>query len=650
MNGNPLYTETPANNIFGSSKDTGCRGKGRSNKFNPNSNTSNNKGQGGKKGGGGRSVGGRGRGKGVDAVETGEEWVDEGQVQDVQPNVEEEWQWGGQLDPTPNIGVEWQETKPIRVVGAVDGRCWDRLSRSSGILYPAWVLSAVRRGKQRQFVCWIRVTTAYGKVKLAKCLIDNASEVNLVRKGFLQEDDAKVSSTPVQLEGVSGHRLDGGDREADLAVRLVKQSVCSVETVTEEWFSRTFYEATIRYDFFLGQPWLQAHRVSPMGHRTCFIQDPSASDPSELYYLHPYTKSVQHFKERNKLRIQQVGQEWTRNQEPFAEGKVESLNCKKWESVCYRVVDKWRDILVDYFEQIVFAKERIKRFSKFYDDAWSGDWSEPLWINPPFDVFPRVVQKLKQSGAKAILTVPNWPKQIWFEDVMDISIDIVELTHKGVKLYCEDNGKPLPQRSWSTLPCLVDRNLGDYWQDASEMGTDEVISNSSRIDEIEVNRDNRERNLDTSSRKEGRTIGVPQENASIDSNSSSSDKNKAKNVKISSKKDDKPPRISPELTSMQLDSSDHPFQTFVDPLHWWDSTGERAKVSFIRQQCDKEVWNDVAKNMRPQPTICKLVDIMSVMKCRNQVEGDTICARRDAVFEDYKDDVLSGKLWKNPPI
>ena len=28
----------------------------------------------------------------VNAVEAGEEWVDEGQVQDVQTNVEEEWQ------------------------------------------------------------------------------------------------------------------------------------------------------------------------------------------------------------------------------------------------------------------------------------------------------------------------------------------------------------------------------------------------------------------------------------------------------------------------------------------------------------------------------------------------------------------------------
>ena len=114
-------------------------------------------------------------------------------------------------------------------------------------------------------------------------------------------------------------------------------------------------------------------------------------------------------------------------------------------------------------------------------------------MSPPFDLSPCVVQKLKQSGAKAILIVPNWPKQTWFEEIMGISIEIVELPHKGVKLYCEDNCNPLPQCSWSTLACLVDGNLGDYWQDAGEMGTEEVVSNSSISDKIEVDRDDRER-------------------------------------------------------------------------------------------------------------------------------------------------------------
>ena len=70
---------------------------------------------------------------------------------------------------------------------------------------------------------------------------------------------------------------------------------------------------------------------------------------------------------------------------------------------------------MDYFERNhnfrpqvdAFANKKNKRFPKFYDDAWSEDWSEPLWIIPPLDVFPRVVQKLKQSGANAILMSPT---------------------------------------------------------------------------------------------------------------------------------------------------------------------------------------------------------------------------------------------------
>ena len=87
-----------------------------------------------------------------------------------------------------------------------------------------------------------------------------------------------------------------------------------------------------------------------------------------------------------------------------------------------------------------FANKKSKRFSKFYENALSEEWSEPLWINPPFHVFPGVVEQLKQSGAKAIFIVANWPKQTLFKDIF-------ELRHKGVKLYCEDNGKPLPQHS-----------------------------------------------------------------------------------------------------------------------------------------------------------------------------------------------------------
>ena len=67
-------------------------------------------------------------------------------------------------------------------------------------------------------------------------------------------------------------------------------------------------------------------------------------------------------------------------------------------------------------------------------------------------------------------------------------------------------------------------------------------------------------------------------------------------------------------------------------------------MSFIRQQCDEKTWNEATKIMRAHPTIRKWVDILSVIKCGNQVDGDKIFAGKDAVFEDYKDDAFGGKL------
>ena len=77
----------------------------------------------------------------------------------------------------------------------------------------------------------------------------------------------------------------------------------------DEWFSGKFNGATIKYDLLLFQLWLKdlrvlnGHHVSLMGRRICFLQDLSANNPSALYYLYPFTASVQHFKKRSKLQI-----------------------------------------------------------------------------------------------------------------------------------------------------------------------------------------------------------------------------------------------------------------------------------------------------------------------------------------------------------
>ena len=88
-----------------------------------------------------------------------------------------------------------------------------------------------------------------------------------------------------------------------------------------------------------------------------------------------------------------------------------------------------------------------------------------------------------------------------------------------------------------------------------------MISKSSRISKNEVDADGRERNPDTSSRKEERLTRVPQETVFILSHSFPSEENQVKRFKIAAMNDDKSPTISRDLTGLQLDSANHPFKT-----------------------------------------------------------------------------------------
>ena len=53
-----------------------------------------------------------------------------------------------------------------------------------------------------------------------------------------------------------------------------------------------------------------------------------------------------------------------------------------------------------------FANREIKRFDKFFHDAWTQKWGQKLWLNPPFHLILQVIHKIKQDKTHAILVVP----------------------------------------------------------------------------------------------------------------------------------------------------------------------------------------------------------------------------------------------------
>ena len=66
-----------------------------------------------------------------------------------------------------------------------------------------------------------------------------------------------------------------------------------------------------------------------------------------------------------------------------------------------------------------FADKENKRFDKWYGEgspdgtnAFEQNWgSEILWINPPFNLFPQVLDKIVQDKAHAVIIVPYWRKK-----------------------------------------------------------------------------------------------------------------------------------------------------------------------------------------------------------------------------------------------
>jgi hypothetical protein len=57
-------------------------------------------------------------------------------------------------------------------------------------------------------------------------------------------------------------------------------------------------------------------------------------------------------------------------------------------------------------------------------NSFTQCWSNTLnWINPPFDIIPRVVEKILKDEARGILITPLWERASWFPTLLHLSVD-----------------------------------------------------------------------------------------------------------------------------------------------------------------------------------------------------------------------------------
>ena len=72
------------------------------------------------------------------------------------------------------------------------------------------------------------------------------------------------------------------------------------------------------------------------------------------------------------------------------------------------------------------------------------------WINPPWELIPKVLQKIHEDGAQALVCLPVWKAAHWWQKLQRMMTATPIILDK-VPLYSDPEVKLLPPPRWATL-------------------------------------------------------------------------------------------------------------------------------------------------------------------------------------------------------
>ena len=108
----------------------------------------------------------------------------------------------------------------------------------------------------------------------------------------------------------------------------------------------------------------------------------------------------------------------------------------------------------------LFANRRnrqVKTFCSWRADllskgnAFQISWSNyRCWLNPPWDIIPRCLQKVQEDKATALVCLPIWMSAPWWRTLLHL-LKTAPLIIKHQPLYQNPEGEELPPPRWGTL-------------------------------------------------------------------------------------------------------------------------------------------------------------------------------------------------------
>ena len=278
-------------------------------------------------------------------------------------------------------------------------------------------------------------------------LVDTGAEVNLVRRGLFSEDDVEPARSPVFLETVNGEPIAGGDKTLTLTFDLFAQD-CGTDASYWHSISDDFYLSDITCDVIISHDLLLEKALVPVPHRKCLLWE--RPDGWTWLFAHPRDTPVS----RSSLAIN---------------GSSSLSKATSWHTNDYAVRDDLVKLIIHELgggmpQVDAFASTSNARFPLFWDvttDAFSKDWGSHglLWINPPFDLFNEVLDKIILDGALAILIAPEWPSEEWWHRLQPLVVRSF-VVPKNTKVFLRRGLEPVAPPRWRTCAFLVDGLLG----------------------------------------------------------------------------------------------------------------------------------------------------------------------------------------------
>ena len=303
---------------------------------------------------------------------------------------------------------------------------------------------------------------------IAHVLVDDGAKLVLVRSGFNYNISDQLWQKPeqkVNLMGANQTLLGGGSRGCLLDLKFLRQRLDGRFSGTK-YFSTLAYEADINLDIYIENPFLFDHKIAPFAHRGNFFHDqgegswlrPWRESPQALMdYVSEYCPPELHESLRNSLvdkrlagkslsAVQALGE---LDLEPYvpemdmarpptkqqfsssiaAKKNVMPTGCSSYKLTMYRDCDTrvvakrcpakgkkgWPQLDVFGSRGARVVEREDGKPARLVKDPYNMSWMRQfLWILAPWEHMDRVLYKLAEDKARAIVVVQNWVHRKWW--------------------------------------------------------------------------------------------------------------------------------------------------------------------------------------------------------------------------------------------